>query len=122
MKTTDLVHGLRAAADWYEQHPEIRLPTDDVFHLINASLPDTKETVAAVAHALGSCEKEYSDTMFRLVKKFGPVRLVFVFWRTTICERRVVRTEWVPEKVTPAYEREIVEWDCGPALEATPTT
>lgn len=46
--------------------------------------------------------------------------LDFNWPRREVCTRRVVGTEDVPEQVTPAHTREIVEWDCHPLLAAVP--
>lgn len=113
--------GLRAAADWYEAHPEIPSPMyDGTFDLGNGML-DEKEEAATLIRALGSCKKEYSDDYFVVEKAMGAVRLRFIFHRAKVCVRKVVGVETVPAKFVeahtiPASTKEIVEWECEPVL------
>jgi len=114
MTTEEFTTGLRAMADWYEAHPEAPVPHDVT---IRVSCKDTKEEVARVARLLGSAEKEFGASTFSLIKKFGPLGLAFLFWRATVCERRVVGTRTIPAVAAqPEREEEIVEWDCHPLL------
>ena len=104
---------LRALATWYDAHPEIPAPPD---LFVNVFL-DTKEDLQEVARALGDCTKGGDQNWFWLSRTFGLIRLDFNVTRSVACVRRVVGTEIVAEHVSPAYQREIVEWDCAPILE-----
>ena len=112
MDTQPFVQDLRALADWYDFHPEAPVPS---MHL-NVFV-DTKEELAAVARMLGDVEKGGDDSWFFVRRRFGSINFDCNVSRKIACTARVVRTEHVPERVVPAYEREIVEWDCPPILE-----
>jgi len=109
---------LRAAADFWEAHPEIKLPYTqqlDYAHL------DEKEEAAAVMRALGACEKIYNGEYFHIRKKMGAGALDFLFYRSKVCTRKVVGVEtqpaiFVEAHTIPAKTVEIVEWDCEPIL------
>lgn len=116
----DFIIGLRALADWYEANPnaDLRPQTICVYP------DDTKEEVRRWSRMLGTFTKNTSDTLYTLSKQFGPVQLDVVFLRDIVCERRVVGTKAVTEKVPDpgaplveiTREEEIVEWDCPSAL------
>lgn len=110
-----LVAGLRACADWLEANPAAPLPYDPKLQIFSVN---TKAEVAALARHMGQCEKMADESMFRVVKWFGPFRVEGVAYREQICERIVVGTQTVavPEvKAQPARieVREVVEWKCG---------
>lgn len=115
MTSKEYADGLRAIADWYEQHPEVAPPRWP--EVQDSSCADDKETAVRIAEALKPCIKAYDSSLFKLERLFGPVKLRFLFWRSAVCERRVVGTKEVPEITTPAYIQEITEWDCHPLLE-----
>jgi len=108
---------------WLKDHPVIPLPVgfSDSFQIYAW---DTKDEAAQMAKAMGTCEKSYDDTFFRLIKKFGTVTLVGVFSRQQVCERVVVGTKEVEveeadpvavaaiPKVKVKKQIEIVEWKC----------
>lgn len=101
---------LRQIADWYEEHPDSPFSTA----IYVGSVEETREQAADLARALGSCRKEHHETTFHLVRDFAGVELTFSFWRATVCERVVVGTEEIPERVIPAETREKIEWRCAP--------
>ena len=127
-KRTAFVAGLRAAADWYEQHPAVKPPHQYPYMISNFAV-DGLADMKAVAEALGTCDKETTDSFYRLKRNIGNVILEFVSHRATVCERVVVGTKMVsrqvpvyaaPEPVeyrTEEVEEEIVEWRCPPLLE-----
>ena len=123
-RTDEFVAGLRAIADWYEQHLEIDTPLNPTIMVSSFSSDETPELVAQVARALGTFKKTYSSDLFKLTKDFGGASLDFLFYRNAVCTKRVVKTETVTEmvpdpaapKIEVTREREIVEWDCPPLL------
>ena len=113
MTNKEFADGLRKVADFYEQHEEFPQPyvVMDVFSV------NDKETLEQVARALGTIEKfTIGESLFGIKRAFGLLALRVIVSRTVACTRRVVGTEPVPERITPAYTREIVEWDCLPRL------
>lgn len=61
----------------------------------------------------GSCEKEYGeDGYFLLKKKFGEITVQAVASREQVCKKKIVGARVVPEQVIPSYVQEIVEWEC----------
>lgn len=115
-------NGLRELANWIESHPEISLP-NDVIH--NYAL-NTKEEAALCLRALKPCKKEYTEDFFKLVRNFGPIKVIHLFNRDAVCQRvvtgkRIVQAHLdpgyvVPAKMVEAHEEDIVEWRCGDAL------
>lgn len=113
---------LRKLADWYEEHPTIPLPDEEIS--VTADL-DSKEAAAEILRACLPCKKEYTGGLFVVKKPIGSLTLKFIFWRDAVCERVVVGTKEVPEKVIPATEEriepahieEIVEWRCEPVMQ-----
>lgn len=106
----------RKVLDWLEAHPDVPLPRDlDQGNLSILSL-DSKEEALFLAREFGSCEKAWNDESLRIIKYFGSMKLSALFFREYICERTVIGTEEVPENVTPAHRREIVDWKCDPLL------
>ena len=120
MKHSEYADGLRHLADWLEAHPEVDAPESE----ISCYGMNDREEAAAVLAACGTCEKKYTDGLFSILKKFGPVTLRYVFHRNAVCVKRVVGTKVVPasvvpareEQVIPEHEEEIVEWDCAEPL------
>jgi len=119
--------GLRELADWIEANPEMPRPGGT---LTCYSL-NSREEAAACLKALTPCKKDYTESNFYLSREFGPVKLTFMFYRTAVCQRRIVGQRQVgtqviparitPEEVIPAHTEDIVEWDCGePLLAAAP--
>lgn len=104
--------GLRALAAWYDAHPEAPVPFDATFHI---GADDTLAEARRLAAMLAPCDKVYTDSYFKLERDFGGVGLSFIFFRSTVCERRVVGTKLVPAvPAQPERTEEIVEWSCDP--------
>lgn len=104
---------LRAVADWYDAHPDAPLPGDVTLRI---ACEDTRDEVERVARLAAPCRKEINDNFFDLTKDIEGIELRFIFWRSTVCTRRVTGYVEVPEHTTAAYRREVVEWDCAPIL------
>ncbi len=115
MTTFEFAKSLRLIAKWYEKHPDA--PVDSAPYLNVSSGCVDVGTAARVVRMLGCCDKDYGESLVTLTRNFGGVDLRFLFWRSAVCERKVVGTMTVPQRVVPAYTREIVEWDCHPLLE-----
>jgi hypothetical protein len=113
----------QAMLDWLKAHPEIPLPSELRKHNgLSIYAWNSKEEARIMARAMGTFEKNGDETLFRLIKRFGSVNLHAVFSRNAVCERVVLRTEEVPEKVIPertepSYTKEIVEYRCPSLLE-----
>ena len=110
LTNAEYARGLRAFADWLDDHPEVPL------QLYDLAISGDESDVAACARALGACEKRHGDSTSALVKDFAGLPVSIVYFRSAVCERRVVGHEEVPERVIPAHTREIVEWDCHSIL------
>ena len=115
MTNQEYAAGLRQIADWYAQHPEIPLPSPNLgIYTCNG-----RETAATVSRALGHAQKRtdgIDEELFVLHRDFGAVNLAFYFYRADVCTRKVLGTERVEAVLAPAYDREIVEWECEPLL------
>lgn len=119
---SEIAKNLRALADWYEQHPEV---TDGPTSVdVGCIADESAKGIRRVARALGTFDKDHAGTILTLTRKFGGITLRFIFWRSAVCQKRVVKTETVTElvadpnapKVEVTRTREVVEWDCPPLL------
>mgnify|MGYP001603776860 CR=1 FL=1 len=114
MTNKEFADSLRMVADFYEQHEKFPQPPADFLDVFSVN---DKETLEQATRALGTIEKfTIGESLFGIKRAFGLLALRVIVSRTVACTRRVVGTEPVPERITPAYTREIVEWDCLPLL------
>jgi len=127
MEHKDYISALREIADFYEAHPEVKLPYEGItcpFGIFGL----TKTDIATTVRAFGKCKKVYGDDAVNIYKEFsGGVQLNIYTPRATVCTRVVVGTvietekiipgEWVDEVVVPQKEVEVAEWRCDPILE-----
>lgn len=114
--------GLRAIADWLDGHPEVEGMPEE----LDVTALNTKEEAAIVLKALRPCAKEYDETFFKITRKFGSIKLKFLFWRDAVCQRVVIGkktveahlrpAQMIPAEVVEAHEEDVVEWRCGEAL------
>ncbi len=107
---------LRQIADFFEAHPEVKLPPPE-FKFYQTS---NSGEVAAFAKAFGSCTKRYEGDFFYLTKKFGALTVEVIERRQKICVKKVVghKTVIVERPIafeTFSEEQEIVEWECQDA-------
>lgn len=107
MSRLETIDGLRALADYLEQRPDVPLPYLGSLH----AFPNASE-LQTVAKAMGGFTKTHDGAFLTLVKDFGAFRFHVNFASEAVCERVVVGTEDVAEKVVPAHTVEIVEWKC----------
>ena len=104
---------MRSLLDFLEVNPIIPLPD---FDPVDAYIYDVSD-IADIARAMKPVKKSISRSIYILTHDFGnDVSLDVNFSRESVCERIVVGTEDVPEEVTPAHTREIVEWVCPESL------
>ena len=118
MTNKEFADSLRMIADFFEGHD---FPVPETHHTFSYYDLDTKEEMARLARALGSCEKELDEKFLRLRHKFGKITFEAIANRFQICERVVVGKKIVPEVVIPerripASEVEIIEWHCPDSL------
>lgn len=104
------IAAMRSLLDFLEENPIIPLP---YFGTLNAFADTGEVSVADIARAMKPCDKSVSGDFYALSRIFGDsITFDVNFERDEVCERIVVGTEDVPEKVTPAFTKEIVEWVC----------
>lgn len=125
MTNDEYVASLREMADWYEAHPGMPIPEAE-FNCFNVRMDEETDKDAAqrIVRVAAPCKKSYDDTLFSIRKTFGSLTLRYIFMRNEVCERVVIATEEVPERVIPAepervepaHVKEIVEWRCEPLL------
>lgn len=125
----ELLRDMQSLIDFLGAHPELPLP-DDLTISVYGIGAETLDRAKELAKSLGTFEKEIDDPFFALVKRFGKVSLRFVFYRQSVCIKRVVGTktdiirvpaEGAPkvEMIDKVVETEIVEWDCPSLLGET---
>jgi len=125
LTNSQLAAQLRALADIYEAHPEIAQLYDftdgapGVFIFCH-----DKETFAATVKAFGAGTKKNGvENSVNFIPDAFP-KLLITSWKDKVCERVVVGTREIPERVVPATEgytvpartEEIVEYRCTPFL------
>ena len=128
-KAGELAYELRRFADFLDIHAEElpRVTVDIASHVWGFSGESIPESIALAMRAglkdADTVEKEYSDTYFRMYLSFGELKYKIVCNRDQVCERKVVGTEMVTERVAPegewteqTVEKDVVEWVCNPLL------
>lgn len=79
---------------------------------------------AGLAHkVVDGVRKDYSGNYFELHLDIGGIDYEIWCTREAVCEKRVIGTETVTEKIAVKFEereieKEIVEWDCHPLLKS----
>lgn len=125
----EFIQGLRELADFYEAHPEVKLPHAAQLSIFSWDKDQAVADAVRCAHAFGHAEKSYSSDYFRMVRKFpGGVSLEFCTDRQTVCTPVVVGTKVEPAHTIPAQEErfipervvEQIEWRCQSLLAAAP--
>jgi hypothetical protein len=119
----ELIDGLRKAADFYEQHPEVPTPSHAMLDAYYFS-DNAKNTLAAAARALGRSTKQFSEHLFYLTAEPWPgIRMDFTTDRENVCRKitvcRLVPAE--PERIVPAspeHIEQVVTWECDEPLQA----
>jgi hypothetical protein len=123
------VQGLKELAEFYEAHPEVKLPYSPVFSIFSWNKEEAIRDAVLCAHAFGYAEKSYSTDYFRMTKKFpGGISLEFCTDRQAVCTPVVVGTKVEPAHTIPAQKEkfvpervvEQVEWRCQPLLAGAP--
>jgi molybdate-binding protein len=129
-KAGELAYELRRFADFLDIHAEElpRVNVDITSHVWGYMEEQSVPESVALAMRAGlkdadTVEKEYADNYFRMYLSFGALKYKIVCNRDEVCERKVVGTEMVTEKVAPAgewteqtVEKDVVEWVCNPLL------
>jgi len=122
----EFADGLRQIADFLEAHLELDLPEPT---LTNYGV-HSKEMAASVVRSMsrgGRCDKEYTDSLVTLSRKFGPITLQYLGTRSNVCKQVAVGKRVVPEQyiapkpateayTVPEHEETVYEWRCEPLL------
>ena len=127
MTHAEYADGLRQLADFIAAHEEIPVPLPLVCHtFVHGPKAEQKDHAAQTVRALGKVTKDSFSDNLQLLHKFNE-SVTYEVWydRDALCERVVVKTEEIPERVMPATQEtvipahtaEIVEWRCHPILE-----
>ncbi len=89
----DFCRGLRELATFFEDHPLLPIP-------FTKELSDylaTKKEMSDIART-STWKKKYTNGFFHLSKTFHNIVLKYSVSRGTVCDRKVLRTEWIPER------------------------
>src|ERR1035437_1092945 len=115
INTPKIVAALRDLADWADVNRDL---ADELVVGTFYFFPNDESKFAQITHYLGGLREKTADSSwFNVTRKFGAGLDVQVcLSRGSACERVVVGTEHVEEVITPAHEKEIVEWKCPPSL------
>lgn len=117
MTRDEFIRGLRQLADLYESRPELDMPSYLPRWWIFTTEP---EDFVRNVQAFGNGRKEFLKNDI----EFHPdvvLPIAVNCRREKLCERKVVGSRHVPEKVIPAqvipaHDEDVVEWDCKPVL------
>lgn len=117
----EAIDGLRAFADFLEQHPDSALPAAGDLYICDYQY--SRDGLTKRARDLGGrWDKREGDTYFNLIRRFGPVEYSIYTNREQVCERVVVGTEEVevpdPDVEVPMVTKTVekVEWRCADSL------
>lgn len=119
MTNREYAQCLRRIAVVYEDNPDIKQPyegVDSPWWIFTWNAEDFARTVLA----FGKGNKRFGNDELLFIPDVG-LQLQMRCQRDQVCDRKVVGTRHVPEKVIPAqvipaHEEDIVEWDCKPIL------
>ena len=117
-KRREYCEGLRALAQFLEEHPELDQPEIYTFQ----NYVWGKHDFASKLKLLGACRKVYTEYSVSIFKDFGPIAYGFYIARDNVCERKVVGKKTVPAReaysvpAVSAHEEDIVEWECDSIL------
>jgi len=118
MKKEEAIVALRELADKLES---LEFTEDSEAWFTNPSIyiyGGTKTELRMFARTMRSVKKSASDSSFSLYTPWQNNWRIEMYAqnREQVCKKKVVGTEEVPERTTPAYTKEIVEWECDPIL------
>lgn len=99
---------MREVLRFLEDNPEIPMP---YFGMVTAFVYGEGD-VDALARAMAPCKKDVASGFFSLTREFGSVELSVNFEREQVCERIVIGSKEVPEKIIEGYTEDVVEWKC----------
>ena len=79
---------------------------------------DTKENLRLVREAMGSCEKEFVNGLFRLRATLpSGLKVTAVFAQSLVCQSVKVGTKVVSARpAVPEHEEDVYEWQCSESI------
>lgn len=113
----EYVEGLRQLANLLEGDEKIPLPEAT----LSSYRLNTKAEAAELIRNLGSCRKEYNDSLFNVTKKLGGITYQVIFRRDAVCEAKVIGKKILPARpaqpAQPEQEVDDIQWVCASILE-----
>lgn len=112
--------GLRLVADFYEAHPELKLPwtqsSDGKTFWVQLEESE-KHLLVEFAKAFGTFLKNADSSSFSIVKPFGTLAIKVEISRKSVCTAEVVGKRTVTRKVPVQFreetvEEDVIEWQC----------
>ena len=117
MTPKNYANALRQVADFYDSvSDDFPIPDGGLTKSYYFNSEGTKELVRQIALELGECKKDYTGSMFTLIRDFDGLCLAFKFTRETVCEKKVIGFKECEGYTMPPYKEEIVEWECKSIL------
>jgi len=105
---------IREMLDFLESHPDFPIPYGMSYVSLFA---DTKEEIVNMVKQLGDVTKHAFDDQYTVEKRFGTRAGITIYIsRDQVCRKVVTGIERVEEIVTPAHDKEIVDWICDEPL------
>lgn len=104
----EFVAGLRALAEFLEQHPAVAVPSHSSFSTYVFSRAELQEQARAA-----TWDKGVNGNYAELTRSFGPLTYTIFADREQVCKRVVVGQREVPaQPAQPARLEDVVEWRC----------
>jgi hypothetical protein len=116
-----VIRGLRAAAEFYSENPQVEIP----HYFCGGVYGATKEQLTEAAKAAPYAEKHVWEDSFKLEIPFSEcLEASYHSTRSEVCERIQTGTKIVPaepERITireaiPEHEEPVYEWKCSSLL------
>lgn len=117
-----MIQGLEELARFLRSSPDF--PTISSYLWASLYFQNKVDLISAT-RMLHFAKKEYNNSAFNVVRKFGPgnqVQIRLTIAREQVCEKKVVGTKHVEAYTIAAHEEEVVEWKCSEPLLAGPPT
>jgi len=111
-KRAEKLGAMRSMLDFLEVNPTIPFP---VLSGVNAFAYDA-DSLPDIARAMAPCSKEVAGPFYMLERQFGPLTFTVNFSRGDVCERVVVGSRFVEEKIIPSRTEDVVEWVCPDSI------
>ncbi len=111
-KRAERLDSMDMLLDFLRNNPVIPLPRWGYVSSYNWENDNLKDVVKAMS----PCDKEVTESFFKLATRIGDIEFSTNFNRDDVCEKKVIGTREVAEVTYEAHTVDIVEWTCPDSL------